>query len=106
IQDESGDYEVMQTRNHKKIHGQKCYQWRVKNKEQNTEIAYWVFDGNFDFFDDFLRLWNRTEKHSSYFLHIPETNGYFPMLSVERTSLRDKKMRLEVLNINRTVLDD
>lgn len=103
---EDKNFKVIRTKNYKYIHDYKCYQWRVKNKEQNTEVTYWVVDDKFDFFDDFLRLWNRSEKHSKYFLQIPETNGFFPMLSVERTSLRDQKMRLEVLEVNKSELPE
>ncbi|MFH2142154.1 MAG: DUF4412 domain-containing protein [Bacteroidota bacterium] len=102
-QDEN--YKIIKSTNCKKIHGYKCSQWRVKNVADNTEIAYWVAEDNFTFFDDFLRLWNRSEKHASYFLQIPETEGFFPLLSVERTTLREQKMRLEVIEINKQTLD-
>lgn len=106
IESENDDYKINRTRNNKKIHGYKCYQWRVKNKVENTEIAYWVAEDNFFFFDDFLKLWNRSEKHAIYYLKIPETEGFMPMLSVERTTLRDQKMRLEVLKINEAKLNN
>jgi len=99
------DYTILKTNNSKKIFGYKCYQWRVRNKKQNTEISYWVAKDNFDFFVDFLRLWNRSEKHASYFLKIPESQGYFPMLSEERTTLREQKMTLRVISIQKKPLD-
>jgi len=99
------DYTILKTNNSKKIFGYKCYQWRVRNKKQNTEIAYWVAKDNFDFFVDFLRLWNRSEKHASYFLKIPDSQGYFPMLSEERTILREQKMTLRVISIQKKPLD-
>ncbi|MBI4645274.1 MAG: DUF4412 domain-containing protein [Bacteroidia bacterium] len=99
------NYEINQTKNYKMILGYKCYQWRVKNKSQNTEIAYWVANDNFNFFHDFLKLWNRAEKHAVYYLKIPESDGYFPLLSEERSTLREKKMRLNVIRINKTELD-
>lgn len=98
-------YKIIKTNNYKKIHGYKCYQWRVRNKIENTEVSYWVAFDNFDFFVDFLKLFNRSEKHAQYFLLIPETKGYFPMLSEERTTLREQKMTLRVINIQRKVLD-
>jgi hypothetical protein len=92
-------------RNFKKINGYKCIQWRVKNKKEKTEISYWVAKDNFYFFDDYLKLWNRAEKHSRYYLQIPNVNGYFPMVSVERTTLREKRMQLDVISIEEKKLD-
>jgi hypothetical protein len=98
-------FKIIKSKNCKKIQGYKCFQWRVKNTSEKTEIAYWVADDNFAFFEDFLRLWNRTEKHSRYFLQIPETKGFFPLISVERTTLRDQKMKLEVVDIIKKPLE-
>ncbi|MGQ9847336.1 MAG: DUF4412 domain-containing protein [Bacteroidales bacterium] len=99
------DFTILKTNNSKKIFGYKCYQWRVRNKKQNTEISYWVAKDNFDFFIDFLKLWNRSEKHASYFLKIPDSKGYFPLLSEERTTLREEKMTLRVISIQKKTLD-
>ncbi|MFH2096141.1 MAG: DUF4412 domain-containing protein [Bacteroidota bacterium] len=100
------DYQIIKSNNTKKIQGYKCYQWRVKNKSENTEIAFWVADDNFLFFEDFLQLWNRSEKHAIYFLQIPDTKGFFPMISVERTTLREQKMKLEVIEILKKPVDN
>lgn len=99
------DFTILKTNNSKKIFGYKCYQWRVRNKKQNTEISYWVAKDNFDFFIDFLKLWNRSERHATYFLKIPDTQGYFPLLSEERTTLREQKMTLRVISIQKKTLD-
>lgn len=102
---DSKEFEVIKTGNYKKIMGYKCYQWRVRNKNENTEITYWVTYGNYDFFVDLLKLWNRTEKHASYFLTIPDNKGYFPLLSDEKTTLREQKMTLRVIDIQKKELD-
>lgn len=99
------DFTILKTNNSKKIFGYKCYQWRVRNKKQNTEIAYWVAKDNFDFFIDYLKLWNRSERHASYFLKIPDAQGFFPLLSEERTTLREQKMTLRVISIQKKTLD-
>ncbi len=99
------NFKIIKTNNTKIIHGYKCYQWRVRNKQENTEVSYWVAFDNFDFFVDFLKLFNRSEKHAQYFLLIPETKGYFPMLSEERTTLREEKITLRVINIQKKQLD-
>ncbi len=102
---DDNNFQVIKTNNSKKIQGYKCYQWRVRNRAQNTEVSYWVAKDNFAFFEDFLKLWNRSEKHSEYYLQISDTQGYFPMLSEERTSLREQKMTLRVTQISKQQLD-
>ncbi len=102
----SKNFKIIKSKNNKKIQGYKCYQWRVKNISENTEIAYWVTEDNFDFFEDLLYLWNRSEKHALYFLQIPDIKGFFPLLSVERTALREQKMRLEVVEIIKKPIDN
>jgi len=100
------NFRIIKSANSKRIHGYNCYQWRVRNKNQNTEVSYWVANDQFDFFEDFLKLWNRSEKHASYFLKIPDTKGFFPLLSEERTTLREEKMTLKVVDIQRKTLDN
>jgi len=107
VEKRNNDFIITQNpRNYKKINGYKCIQWRVKNIKENTEISYWVVDANFDFFVDFLKLWNRTEKQSRYYLQIPNSTGYFPMMSVERTTLREKRMQLQVKSVEARELDN
>lgn len=103
---EDKSYQIIKTNNKKLINGYTCYQWRVKNASQNTEITYWVTNDNFTFFEEFLTLWNRSEKHAYFYLQIPESIGYFPMESVERTLLRDEKMKLSVINLKKGKLDN
>jgi hypothetical protein len=103
---ENNKYEIIKSNNSKIINGYKCYQWRVRSTEQNTEIAYWVANDNFDFFEDFLKLWNRREKLFSFFLKLPDISGVFPMLQVERTLLRDERSRQVVLAVEKQEVKD
>lgn len=101
------NFTIQKTENFRMVGDYKCYQWRVKNKERNTEVAYWVSQKNFYFFEDLVTLINTTDRTYEFFEKIPETQGFFPMLSVERTLLRNEKSRTYVVNIsNRTVSDD
>ena len=95
------NFETIKTDNYKYINGYKCKQWRVKNKSDDTEITYWVADDNFLFFKKLLRLINIADKNSDYYLRVPETNGVFPMLSVERSILRSWVSKLEVIKIKK-----
>ena len=101
----SENYKVIKTQNYKTVNGYKCYQWRVKNKKENTEIAFWVTNDKFNFFYDFLKILNRAEKSSLYYLRIPNTHGFFPMLSVERSLLRDFRLKLSVMKIEKKNLN-
>lgn len=93
------NYFVIKTENHRVVNGYKCYQWRVKNRKKNTEIAFWVINNDFYFYRELVSLLNRTNKDFEFFSRIYETEGFFPMLTVERTLLRKEKKRTEVLRI-------
>jgi hypothetical protein len=98
-------YTILKTNNFKMINGTKCYQWRVKSRERNTEISYWVTQNNFDFFEKMVKILNQTELSWEYFCQIPQSQGFFPMLSVERNLVRDEKNRTSVLQIERRAID-
>jgi len=104
--DSNDSFIILKTDNSRMVGEYKCYQWRVKNKERNTEVAYWVSQNNFYFFEELVKLLNRTDKTYEFFEKIPETQGFFPMLSIERTLLRKEKSRLSVVNISDKKVSD
>ena len=93
--------EVERSANSKFINGFECSQWRVKNKDKDSEITSWVAQGNFDFFLPLLQLLNRKDNFATFYLQVPDTKGFFPMLAVERTLLRDEKGRLQVTKVSK-----
>jgi hypothetical protein len=95
------EFVIYKTENYKRIKGYKCFQWRVRNKKQNTEVAYWVSNDFHISFANFLKLMNNDENCSVYYLNIPNTDGFFPLLAVERTVLREWKSSLEVMKIEK-----
>jgi hypothetical protein len=99
------DYTINKTTNYKEINGVKCYQWRVKNREKNTEIAYWVNKNDFTFFDKMVKILNNTNCSWEFYNHIPKSTGCLPMLSVERNLVRDEKNRTQVLQISRKPIE-
>ncbi|MEE4197614.1 MAG: DUF4412 domain-containing protein [Bacteroidales bacterium] len=99
-------FTVIKTNNIRQVNGTDCVQWRVRNEEQNTEITYWVAQNNFYFFNDFIKLLNRTEATFNFFEIIPDTQGFFPLLTVERTLLRKEKRRISVVEINPQKISD
>ena len=99
--DPQSNFQIIKTDNYKYLNGYKCNQWRVRNRKEDTEIAYWVATDKFIFFQKLLRLINISDKNSDYYLRIPETDGVFPMLSVERSMLRSWKSKLAVIDIRK-----
>jgi hypothetical protein len=95
----SNDLSILKTQNCKSIDTNVCYQWRVKNIEGNTEIAYWVAQNNFYFFEDLIKILNSIDNSFEYFEKIPDSLGFFPIITVERTLLRKEKCRLSVVQI-------
>jgi hypothetical protein len=102
---EEKHFTIKKTTNSKLVNGIRCYQWRVKNREKNAEISYWVTQNDFNFFEKMVKILNQTERSWEFFNHIPETQGYLPILCVERNLVRDEKMRTSVLQINRKTVD-
>ncbi len=96
---------IRKLNNYKIINGVKCYQWRVKNQSRNTEVTYWVAQYDFDFFEKMVKILNYTDRSWDFFSIIPNNQGFFPMLSVERTLLREEKMRTAVLKIEKRAID-
>lgn len=103
---DSENFTILKTENSRMVGEYVCYQWRVKNKERNTEVSYWVSQNNFYFFEELVRIINNTDKTYEFFEKIPETQGFFPMLCVERTLLRKEKYRLYVINITNSAVSD
>jgi hypothetical protein len=93
---------IIKTGNYKKINGYKCYQWRIRDEQRNTEVAYWVAPERFMFLETILSLLNRTELSLKLFQHIPDSQHYFPMLTEERTLLRRMKLQIAVVEIVET----
>lgn len=100
------NFVVLKTENSKIINGQLCYQWRVKNRYQNSEVAFWVVNNDIYIFNEVLNYLRRTNNIFNYFSIIPGTEGFFPILSVERTLLRKEKNRVLVTGIRQEKLQD
>jgi len=104
--EEKEDYKIIRHGNYKNINGVKCYQWRVRNRKNNSEIAYWVTKNNFDFFTEVFDLLKSTNRIYHFFTEIPGNEGFFPMLSVERTLLRNERQRIAVVKIKQKPMHD
>lgn len=102
----AGSPKIIRSGNHRFIQGFDCEQWRVKNETEKTEISYWVTKGNYDFFLPLLGVLGRKDRFATYYLAIPDREGYFPVDAVERDIQRNEKGRLEVLTITEKKLEN
>lgn len=102
----SENFVIQKTQNSRIVNNYECYQWRVKNVERNTEIAYWVWQNDFYFFEELVSLLNQTDKTYEFFEKIPDSQGFFPILTIERTLLRREKLRIYVVDINKKTVDE
>ena len=103
------DFSVNKSENFKYIDGQKCYLWRIRNVNLNMEMSYWVFESDYSFFNEVVDILGHTQDYSRfclYFDQIPNNQGFFPMLMVEKTLLRDEKMKVSVQCVNRKKVDN
>jgi hypothetical protein len=99
---------VSKTGNIKKILGYRCYEYIVRNTDENVVISYWVTTDKFDFFVPLIQLWNRKDKQSIYFGQLKDLpKGSMPLLSEEK-QISDGKLltRLEATKITPAVHSD
>ncbi len=97
------NFKIIKTKEEKIVEGYSCFKWIVRNVKEDIEIEYYVSDEmNFSFYIPLLKLWNRSEKHSLYFLRIPNSEGFFPLLTIEKDIKKDSvKMKLYTTSIQK-----
>jgi hypothetical protein len=96
-------FDVIKTENYKIIEGKKCYQWRVRNRELECEITYWVMESDNLIVRQLYRILDLTENYSSipsYFKQIPQNSGFIPLIAIERNLVREKKQTIQITSIN------
>lgn len=99
----SRKFDIIKTENFRMIEGKKCYQWRIRNRELDCEITYWVMETEIPVMQKLYRILDETENYSSipyYFRHIPGNSGFFPMVAIERNLVREQKQSLQITSIN------
>lgn len=88
--------EIIEGQLKRSIHGLNCSQIRVKNKNADREVMYWVTDGDYGFFPKLLNILKRKDNFSTYYMSIPNAGKKLPLMASENTLLRDKKGFLQV----------
>lgn len=92
----ASDGVVLEGKLKRSIHGMVCTQYRVKNKDADREIMYWVTDGDYAFFPKLMSILKRKDNFSTYYMNLPNLEGKFPLLAQENTLLREKKGFLQI----------
>jgi hypothetical protein len=101
-QDNLSNLSILPTQGYKIINGYKCYLWRVRDENLNSEISYWVYSSQYDFFQKVIRILNGTEDYSDLFYSYAqiENSRGIPILSVERTLVREEKSKITITNLS------
>lgn len=95
--------EINKTENFKMIEGKKCYQWRVRSRSTDCEVTYWVTELQLPEIKYLFHVLEATESYSSipsYYLQIPASNGFVPMVAIERNLVREQKQLIKITSIN------
>jgi|TARA_B110000495_G_C22877564_1_gene511816 hypothetical protein len=99
--------EITKTKNKKTINGFGCTEWIVKYSQENTQISYWVSpETGFDFFEKLIKVLNRKDKLSKYFIAIPGNETVFPVNAVEKNMDGTIKTELKITKIDKKELPD
>ncbi|MCQ2607211.1 MAG: DUF4412 domain-containing protein [Bacteroidales bacterium] len=99
--------EVVSTGNYKYINGFKCYQWRVRDMEGNTEMSYWIARDKFNFYVPTSQVAMSVDDSFLFFKPLvgPEMDGAMPLLIENRTLLRSPKSILSVIEVKQRKVD-
>lgn len=100
-----GTCEVSKGKGSKTLAGYKCTEWIVKNKEENTQISFYLGSGKFDFFNKMLTVLNRKDKFATYFQQLTKTDGMHPMLAIMSPMDGKEKERMEVTKVEKKAVD-
>lgn len=100
-----GSPEITKTKNAKTILGVKCTEYIVKNKEENTDISFFISNsGRYEFFGPLLKTLNRKDKFSSYYLKLTGVDGLFPLLAIQRNKNGKETGKIETVKMERKEL--
>lgn len=100
-----GKPEVINTKQTKTVMGTACKEYQVNSKEEKTNIKYYVAGTNYDFFPKMLRLLNRKDKFSVYYLLLKEAGNGFPYLAIQTDDTGKETSRLEITKSEKKTID-
>lgn len=95
---------VQKTNNTKEVNGYMCTEVKVSGKTDGREVTFWVAEDDFDFMVPLLETLNRKDKLATYFMNIPNLDGFFPMVGVERKTDGVELTKLQVSDVDKEEL--
>ena len=95
------EFRITKTNNSKVINNYTCNKWEIRQITDSIIINYWVVNDNFDFFLPFLNISNTSDKSAFYYLQFNESEGFFPMLSVETDFNEKLILKLKVTKVEK-----
>ena len=99
------DVYVQKTNKTQTINGYNCTQVKVTGKDDGREVTFWVADDDFDFLVPMLETLNRKDKLAVYFMNVPDIEGMFPMMGVEKKTDGVELTKLQVNEVDKIDLD-
>ena len=97
---------VQKTNNKKTINGYECTEVKVTGKDDGREVTFWAADDDFDFMVPMLETLNRKDKLAVYFMNIPNFQGSFPMLGIEKKTDGVELTKLQVVDVTKSNLSN
>lgn len=97
---------VQKTNNKKVINGYECTEVKVTGKDDGREVTFWAANDHFDFMIPLLETLNRKDKLAVYFMNIPDLEGFFPMVGIERKTDGVELTKLQVVDVKKTDLSN
>ncbi|MBI3502615.1 MAG: DUF4412 domain-containing protein [Bacteroidetes bacterium] len=102
----NGKPEVKKTGNTKKVLGQNCTEYVVKNPDEKVQVTYWLANGNYTFFSKLLKILNRKDKSAVYFQQLTGVEGTFPFLSSQvNLATNEEEVKMEVTKVDKKTVD-
>ena len=95
---------VQRTTNKKTINGYECTEVKVTGKDDGREVTFWAADDQFDFMVPMLETLNRKDKLAVYFMNIPNFEGAFPMVGIEKKTDGVELTKLQVTEVTKSDL--
>jgi hypothetical protein len=101
----TGKCDVKKTGNTKKILGQNCNEYVVKNPDEKVQVTYWLAAGKYDFFSKLLKILNRKDKSAVYFQQLTGVEGMFPFLSSQiNLETNAEEVKMEVTKVDKKTI--
>lgn len=98
------EVEVTEGKSKKDLHGYKCREVTVVNKDANRKCVYWLGGNDFEFFTPLMQTLRRKENLAVFFMSIEDVKGAFPMVGSEFDLDGNLMAKLEVRKVMKATI--